>query len=341
MRSMVQVVRFIVSLADWTYFQTSDSPLMYTYDGLPVIPDVSGSSQAGPSSNKHRNSEVFTVSQRSEQQPYAGKVSFLGLKLHPMSSQELTATVELGIQGNRKWVITNHNLHSLYLFHHMPKLQDFYKNAHYTFIDGMSLIALSNLYGHTLERKHRVTLADWMHPLMETAALRGWRVFNLGSPEGVGEKGAKELRRLYPGLQIEVSNGYFNANLGSTENEAVVQRINAYTPDLLMVGMSMPRQEFWTQENFARLNIPVILASNGAAIDYIAGVVPTPPRWAGQIGLEWAFRLMHEPRRLSGRYLVEPWYILRLLIIDFLRKGGRLSARQPEEALGSTLSEGL
>jgi N-acetylglucosaminyldiphosphoundecaprenol N-acetyl-beta-D-mannosaminyltransferase len=255
------------------------------------------------------------------------EISFLGLTLNPMSSPELTAVVEQGVLERRKWIITNHNLHSVYLFHRKPRLREFYKNAHWTFIDGMPLIALGKLYGYALEREQRVTLADWMHPLMEMAARKRWRVFNLGSPDGVAEKGAAELRRMYPGLQIEVSNGYFDARPDSSENEAVVQRINAYKPDLLMVGMGMPRQEFWTLENFARLDTHVILASNGAAIDYVAGAVPTPPRWAGRLGLEWAFRLVSEPRRLFGRYLIEPWYVVMLLAMDFVRKGGRLNAR--------------
>jgi N-acetylglucosaminyldiphosphoundecaprenol N-acetyl-beta-D-mannosaminyltransferase len=188
----------------------------------------------------------------------------------------------------------------------------------------MPLVALGRLYGHQLEREHRVTMADWIQPLMQTAANRGWRVFNLGSPNGVGEKGAAELRKLYPALQIEVSDGYFDARQGSAENEAVVQRINAYRPDLLMVGMGMPRQEYWTLDNFARLDAHVILSSSGAAIDYVAGVVPTPPRWAGRLGLEWAFRMVNEPSRLFGRYFIEPWYILTLLTMDYLRKGGKL-----------------
>src|SRR3984885_12630480 len=162
---------------------------------------------------------------------------------------------------------------------------------------------------------------------METAARKEWRVFNLGSPDGVAEKGAARLRRLYPGLQIEVSNGYFDARQGSAENEAVVERINAYQPDVLMVGMGMPRQEYWTQENLSRLNASVILSSNGAAMDYFAGEIPIPPRWAGKMGLEWAFRLINEPRRLFGRYLVEPWFILSLLMIDYFRTGGKLKAR--------------
>jgi N-acetylglucosaminyldiphosphoundecaprenol N-acetyl-beta-D-mannosaminyltransferase len=246
-------------------------------------------------------------------------VAFLGVTLQPRSLPELNKLVEQGISERQKWIIANHNLHSLYLFHRHAKMREFYTRVRWTHIDGMPLVALGRLYGYRLERRHRVTLADWTHPLMELAARKGWRVFHLGSSKGAAEKGASELRRLYPALQIEVSEGYFDARYGSSDNEAMLQRINAYAPDLLMVGMGMPRQEFWTQENCARLTAPVILSSVGAAFDYVAGAVPTPPRWSGQLGLEWAFRMAHDPTRLFKRYFVEPWYILLLLLMDYPR----------------------
>ena len=246
-------------------------------------------------------------------------VVFLGVTLQPRSMPEMNKLVERGIRERRRWIIANHNLHSVYLFHRYPKLREFYSRVHCTYLDGMPLVALGRLYGYPLQRKQRVTHADWMGPLMELAAARGWRVFNLGSPPQVAERGAAQLRKLYPALQIEVSDGYFDARRDSDENEALVARINAYSPDLLMVGMGMPRQEFWTQENFARLKAHVILSSNGAAFEYVAGAVPTPPRWAGRMGLEWVFRLVNEPRRLFARYLIEPWYILLLLLLDYPR----------------------
>jgi N-acetylglucosaminyldiphosphoundecaprenol N-acetyl-beta-D-mannosaminyltransferase len=232
---------------------------------------------------------------------------------------EMNKLVERGIRERQRWIIANHNLHSVYLFHRYPRLREFYSHVHWTYLDGMPLVALGRLYGYPLERQQRVTHADWMGPLMELAAGSGWRVFNLGSPRQVAERGAAQLRKRYPALQIEVSDGYFDARCDSDENEALVARINAYRPDLLMVGMGMPRQEFWTQENFARLKAHVILSSNGAAFEYVAGAVPTPPRWAGRMGLEWIFRLVHEPRRLFARYLIEPWYILLLLLQDYPR----------------------
>jgi N-acetylglucosaminyldiphosphoundecaprenol N-acetyl-beta-D-mannosaminyltransferase len=248
----------------------------------------------------------------SERKPDISGISFFGLTLHPKSMAGLNELVERGISEGRKWIITNHNLHSVYLLHRRPRLREFYAGAHWTFIDGMPLIALGRLYGYPLER--------------------GWRVFYLGSRTDVVEKGAMMLRKQYPALKIEVSGGYFDMRPGSAENEALLQRVNRYQPDLLMVGMSMPRQEYWTHDNFERINAHVILSSNGAAMDYIAGAVKTPPRWAGRLGLEWLSRLINEPRRLFGRYLLEPWYILALLTLDYLRAGRNLNATVQRES---------
>jgi N-acetylglucosaminyldiphosphoundecaprenol N-acetyl-beta-D-mannosaminyltransferase len=259
----------------------------------------------------------------------ADTITFLGVTLQPRSLEEMNVLVEQGIRDHEKWIIANHNLHSLYLFHRQAKLRDFYARVQCTHIDGMPLVALGRLYGYPLLREQRVTFVDWTYPLMELAASKGWRVFHVGSSSSSAEKGAARLRKLYPALQIEVSEGYFDARYGSSENEALVQRINGYRPDLLMVGMGMPRQELWTHENFSRLRAYVILSSSGAAFDYVAGAVPTPPRWSGRLGLEWAFRLANDPIRLFTRYLIEPWYILLLLMLDFPRNrsGAKLRAR--------------
>jgi N-acetylglucosaminyldiphosphoundecaprenol N-acetyl-beta-D-mannosaminyltransferase len=246
-------------------------------------------------------------------------IEFLGLTVQPKSMAELSQLVDQGIREGHKWIIANHNLHSLYLLHRHAKLRDFYSQVHWTYLDGMSLIALGRLYGHPLKRDQRVTNADWTMPLMELAARRGWRVFNLGSPRHVAEEAACRLRQLFPALQIEVHDGFFDTQQGSAENEELIKRINAYRPDLLLVGMGMPRQEFWTQENFARLDVRVVLSSNGAAFDYLAGAVPMPPRWSGRMGLEWMFRFLYEPRRLFSRYFLEPWYVLLVLLTDYSR----------------------
>ncbi|MEL7354850.1 MAG: WecB/TagA/CpsF family glycosyltransferase, partial [Cyanobacteria bacterium J06560_5] len=198
-------------------------------------------------------------------------------------------------------------------------MQEFYDRADYIHVDGMAMVLLGKLLGLPLERKHRVTYADWVYKIMEEAACNQWRVFYLGSRPGIAEKGAAVLRNRYPNLQIRTTHGYFDAAVNSSDNISVVNTINAYRPHILFVGMSMPRQEHWILDNVEQLKVNVLLPS-GAAIDYVAGCVPTPPRWAGRWGLEWLFRLAAEPKRLWQRYLFEPWFLLKVFLISAVKR---------------------
>ena len=242
-------------------------------------------------------------------------VRMLGINVNPLSIPQLNALIAEAITQKERWIIAHHNLHSIYVYHHDLKMGTFYAKADYIHIDGMALVILGRLLGLPLKREQRVTYVDWTDPLMTEAAQRGWRIFYLGSKPGVAEQGAKILQQKFPGLQIATAHGYFDAHPDSQENQAILETINTYQPHVLMVGMSMPRQEHWILDNLERLSTNVILPS-GAAIDYVAGAVPTPPRWAGRWGLEWLFRLLAEPKRLWRRYLVEPLFLISLVLAE-------------------------
>jgi N-acetylglucosaminyldiphosphoundecaprenol N-acetyl-beta-D-mannosaminyltransferase len=229
---------------------------------------------------------------------------------------DMIRVVEEGIRERHKLLIANHNLHSLYLFHKHAKVREFYARAHWAYLEGMSLNALGRFYGYRLQRDQWLTNAEWIGALMALAARNGWRVFELGSSMDMAKIGLAQLRKYYPTLTTEVSDG-------SVESEVLINRINAFKPDLLIVGAGMPRQEVWIQENYARLDAHIILSSTSAILDYAPGVVPILPSWSGRVGLELMFRLVKTPPRLLTRCLVEPCYILLLLLVDYLRNQRR------------------
>ncbi|MGA2114627.1 MAG: WecB/TagA/CpsF family glycosyltransferase [Bryobacteraceae bacterium] len=232
--------------------------------------------------------------------------------------------MERAVARRETSIIANHNLHSLYLHKTDLRMQRFYRHAGCVHIDGMAIVLLAKLSGFSVTRNERVTYVDWVPHIMRMAIGRAWRLFYLGSKPGVAELAADRLRKQYPGLHIETAHGYFPAERCSPENRDILDRLRAYKPHILLVGMGMPRQEHWILDNLDDLSGTTILTV-GAAFDYYAGAVAVPPRWAGRIGLEWLFRLVAEPRRLWKRYLVEPWLLLAILISS-LRKNSQQAA---------------
>ena len=239
------------------------------------------------------------------------RAAFLNIAVNPLSISQLNDFIAQVCATNRRGsIIANHNLHSVYLSHRDEAMASFYSLADRTHIDGMGVVLLGRLCGVPLQRSMRVTYVDWLPQLLGRAAQEGWRVFYLGSRPGVAEVGAQRFRRMFPDLKISSHHGYFDT---ATDSGRIIDLIQAAQPNVLLVGMGMPRQEKWIAENYHRLSANVILTA-GAAIDYFANAAVAPPRWMGRLGLEWTCRLVAEPARLWRRYLVEPWSLLRLLV---------------------------
>jgi N-acetylglucosaminyldiphosphoundecaprenol N-acetyl-beta-D-mannosaminyltransferase len=164
-----------------------------------------------------------------------------------------------------------------------------------------------------ISRAHRSTYLDCRDRFWRLAVNNGWRVFYLGGAPGVAQTGAANLRGRWPGAEIATHHGYFDPD--GWDSEEVLRKIAGFRPDVLFVGMGMPLQEEWTARVFDELP-PCVVFTVGAAFDYEAGAVPTPPRWTGQLGLEWLFRFAAEPRRLFFRYFIEPWTLVPAMVAD-------------------------
>lgn len=264
------------------------------------------------------------------------RYNLLGVAVDAVTHGDLHEVMDDAVAANQRLLIANHNLHSIYLLHHDPHFRGMYDRADCIYVDGMPIIFLAKALGLPLRREHRTTFLDAFEDLIAEVARKNWRLFYLGSKPGVAERGADILRKRFPGLQIATQHGYFDARPGSSENREVVDAINAFRPHLLMVGMGMPRQEHWTAENLDSLSANAIITS-GATMDFLAGEVRVPPRWAGPLGLYGVSRLVSEPRRLWRRYLIEPWFILGLFLRDIFRVPKQ--ATRQAAASGESLKE--
>ena len=164
-------------------------------------------------------------------------MELLGVRIDPMTIPELHEVIAHAVVGQQRWVIANHNLHSLYLQESDAKMRLLYERAHRAHLDGMSLVLLGRLLGHRgLGRDQRVTYVDWVRPLMRFAAQRGFRVFYLGSRPGVAERAAELLRAEIPGLALATHHGYLPDAADDPEHRRVLDEIAQFHTDILMVG---------------------------------------------------------------------------------------------------------
>jgi N-acetylglucosaminyldiphosphoundecaprenol N-acetyl-beta-D-mannosaminyltransferase len=258
--------------------------------------------------------------------------NLLSIRVQAVTMHGLLAIISEAVLNEAKYLVTNLNMHYLYGLHNYPEIRDHHDRADFTHVDGLPLIPLLRLFGIKLKHENRIAYVEFL-PLLaaESAQKHGWRIYYLGSEPGVAEKGAARLRERHPGLQLRTHHGFFDMH--GAENEAVLSDIRAYAPAVLMVGMGMPRQEIWVNENLDHIAARTIFSCCGCTMDYIAGKTPACPRWLGNHGFEWLYRLLAEPARLWRRYLVEPWFLLVQLGGAYFRLGRTF------DASGSILDE--
>jgi len=249
-------------------------------------------------------------------EPGRGRVRVLGGEVDLVTPAEVMAFTARAIAERRTAVVANHNLHSLSLIRRDPSMAAFYGRADLIEADSTPMIAWAALLGLPLRRRHRATYLDWREDFWRLAREKGWRVFHLGGAPGVAARAAEAIRGRWPGVILEVRDGWFDP--AGADNASVVEAVRGFRPEVLFVGMGMPRQERWLLDNLDALG-PCVAFPVGGAFDYEAGVVPTPPRWTGRLGVEWLARFLAEPRRLFVRYFVEPWTLIPAALGDVRR----------------------
>jgi N-acetylglucosaminyldiphosphoundecaprenol N-acetyl-beta-D-mannosaminyltransferase len=203
------------------------------------------------------------------------------------------------------------NAAKIVAMHHDEGLHRLVDRCDLVTADGQAVVWASRLLG------------DLMLELLALAEDRGYRVYVLGAQREVLERAVARLRERHPRLELA---GYRDGYFSDADEPSVAAEIRAARPDLLFVAMSTPRKEYFLGRWGPELDVPFSMGVGGA-IDVVAGVTKRAPRSLQRLGLEWAFRLAQEPRRLFRRYLVTNSEFVALTLRDLAELRARRAAR--------------
>jgi N-acetylglucosaminyldiphosphoundecaprenol N-acetyl-beta-D-mannosaminyltransferase len=227
------------------------------------------------------------------------KLDILGVKVSCINLDDAVATIEQWIIGNSRQYVCITGAHGIMESRGNTELRRIHNEAGMVTPDGMPLVWLARLNGKN--HVDRVYGPDLMRRMTSVSAARGYRQFYYGGGPGVAETLQKVLTQAHPNLVVAGTYSPPFRNLTPQEDARIVDTINAARPDILWVGLSTPKQEFWMARHLGAIKVPVMIGV-GAAFDFVAGVKPQAPLWMQRNGLEWLFRSCSEPRRLWRRY---------------------------------------
>jgi N-acetylglucosaminyldiphosphoundecaprenol N-acetyl-beta-D-mannosaminyltransferase len=205
------------------------------------------------------------------------------------------------VRGGRGGTVFTPNVDHIVQAEHDAAFREAYSRTDLSLVDGTPVLWAARLLGTPLPEK--LSGSDMFEPLLERAATEGMRVVLLGGGPGVAEVAARNLRQRLPQLTIVDTLAPRIGLTDSAEEREAVERLRRAKADLIFVCLGAPKQELFSDRNRAAL-APAVLVGFGAAVDFAAGTVPRAPTWLSDLGLEWAFRLAREPRRLAARYLL-------------------------------------
>lgn len=205
-----------------------------------------------------------------------------------------------------------------------PEYHAILKSAALVTPDGAGILWAATTLNYPLPE--RVTGIDIIHNICRLAAKKGYSLYLLGSYPGVASETALNLTKKYPGIKIAgTHHGYFSCedsqncedvkNGNSVRNkkeEEIINEIKENKPDILLVGMGVPKQEKWINKNLEKLDVPVCIGVGGS-FDVLSGRIPRAPLWMQRHGMEWIYRSIKQPNRTFR--VLTLFYFIWLVIV--------------------------
>lgn len=220
----------------------------------------------------------------------------LGIPIVCLELREISNTVINLITEPGKKTFFYVNGHCLNIANRDPVYRKILQGADLVYADGMGPILASKILGRPL--LERTPTPDFIGKVFTVAIKKKWSIYLLGGEGEVVKKAQENLQKRFKRLQIAgYHHGFFK------KNEQIIKQINRAGADIILVGMGTPRQEKWIAQNKNKVNAKAFWAV-GALFEIFSNKRKRAPKWMQQIGLEWTFRLIQDPKRLWRRYLL-------------------------------------
>lgn len=239
-------------------------------------------------------------------QKYASCTQFpefkvLGCRIHAISIPEVITQIGNWIEGGKQGkriVVTG--FHGIWEAHQNSRLKEIVNSADLWIPDGIAPVWVARLRG--LPNVRRTPGAELMAAFFAAAQAKAYKSFFYGDTQDTLLQLQLRLQQKYPQHRIVGAYSPPFRKLTIEEDRRVVDMINSAKPDVLWVALGMPKQDRWIYEHIDKLQVPVAIGV-GAAFGFLSAKVKRAPAWIGDIGFEWAWRLLMEPRKLWRRDL--------------------------------------
>lgn len=227
-------------------------------------------------------------------------VNILGTKVACLNYSKTLDIIEKAIKKNHASYISVAAVHLVMECFDNPSLRIAVNRSLCVTADGMPLVWIQRFKGNVASRVYgpELTLR-----LCQLAQRDKWKIFIVGGAKGQGNKLISILKKQYPRLKIVGSFDTPLRPIPKSNNHLLLTKINTKNPDLIFVGLGCPYQERWMIQNQKLIKRGVMIGV-GAAFDFITGIKKQAPCWVQNIGFEWLFRLLQEPKRLGKRYTI-------------------------------------
>lgn len=243
----------------------------------------------------------------------SASIAILGCSISRVTIDEALNRIERFIElreGRCRFVVAT-GFHGIWEAHRNPRLRDVLNSADLFCPDGIAPVWISRLRGVPL--RGRVPGADLLARFAARANRTGYSSFFYGDTKETLATLKKQFERRHPGHRVAGTLSPPFRKLELEEERAMVKQINEARPDVLWVGLGVPKQEWWIHRNLDSLRVPVVVGV-GAAFRLASGQVRRAPAWVGDAGFEWLWRLALEPAKLWRRDLVDgPRFLYRAL----------------------------